>query len=371
MTSHYQCIFGISTPRPQLPPGHLNITHKQGVSSIVMIGKGGGVFWFLFVEMDQIYRDPHVPRFTSTDMDTLANQHLEHPILPKGVVKFGDLWRTRTASTLHALEEADYQTWAWGRFACVGDSMHKMTPNAGAGGMAAIESAAALANSIYSMYSKSPSPSLTDIQQALRQYQNSRKERATKIVKASNELTRIQAIKGLKERLIVNLALPYGGDYLVDSICDQWIGGTLLDFRPVPKRSLTANMPLDRPTRSMKKQNLWSRSLKVLPFIVLAGLCLQALLGLLPFDELDRRVSEGKIRWGTSNLFDIWDKFYNVPVLDGLARPATILFAPSSFAYDPLSWAQMLTFLADIGLIYAIVLVESTRRANMMSPVRL
>lgn len=371
ISAEYKCIFGISSSLPGLHDGHLNITHGKGVSSLVIVGKGGRIFWFIFVQMEQIYQGHSIPRFTTSDAATLAQQHLDLRILPQGAVTFGDIWRQRITSSLLALEEADYSTWTWGRFVCVGDSVHKMTPNMGSGGMAAMESAAALANSVHSLVTQCEFPALNDVQDALAAFQEARKYRASATVRASNQLTRIQAMHGLKERLIVNLGIPYGGDYLIDKVCDTYVGSELLSFLPPPARSQMTNMPLNPPPLLLGKESKWYRTLKAVPFLILSALCFQALIVLIPFDGLETMVNSRLINWSESFSFEIWDQFYGVSILDDLARPATVLFSPSSFGHDTISWAQMFTFLADIGLIYAIALIESNRRANAIGPVRL
>ena len=338
---------------------------------LVITGQGGRIFWFLFLRMSQVYQADNIPRFTKKDADKLAQQHVDLPILPKGEIKFGDLWKRRTTSQLQVLEEADYKTWTWGRFACVGDSVHKMTPNSGNGGMAAIESAAALANAIHSLNVEHKAPTLDDVRSALVRYQEGRKKRASEIIKASNDSTRIQALKGVKERFIANFAIPYGGDALADRVCGAWIGATLLDFLPPPQRSLNANMLMNPPPGMEKNGNKLRRAIMALPFLAMSIACFRVLLQLVPFEELDRMVESRTILWGDSSSFRIWDKFYFVSILDNLARPATILFSPSTFAYDPVSWFQMFTFLADIGVVYAITLVESNRQASIMKITRL
>lgn len=317
--------------------------------------------------MSQIYKSQNIPRFTASDAEKLAQQHFELGIQPRGGLIFLDIWRRRTTFTLMALEEADFTTWTWGRFACVGDSVHKMTPNMGSGGMAAIESAAALANVIHSLVNKYKSPALDHVENALAAFQEGRKFRGSEAVRASNELTRIQAMRGLKEQLIVKFGIPYGGDQLLNKICDTYIGATSLDFLPLPARAQVTNMPLNPPSALVLQESKWYRALKALPFLLLSGLCFRALIALIPFDALNSMVDSRVITWGESFSFNILDGFYGIPILDDLARPATVLFSPSSFAYDPVSWVQMFTFLADIGVVYAIVLIESTRRANAMS----
>ena len=371
MFAEYKCLFGISSCLTRLPAGQLDITHKKDISTLVITGKGGRIFWFLFVRMPQIYKASNIPRFTKSEADALAQQHLDLPILQEGIVKFGDIWERRITSSLLALEEADYKTWTWGRFACVGDSVHKMTPNMGSGGMASIESAAALANAIHSLVTECRSPTMDGIQRALGSFQESRKLRASATIKASNELTRIQALKGVKEQIIAHFGIPYGGDYLADTVCGTWIGATLLSFLPPPPRSLNANMPLNPPQGLIRNGKMLRRAIVALPFLLMSIACFYVLIRLIPFEQIDLMLHSGKIVGGKSSSFRIREKFYHVTILDNLARPATILFAPSTFAYDPISWFQMFTFLADIGVIYAITLVEANRRASMMTPVRL
>jgi 2-polyprenyl-6-methoxyphenol hydroxylase-like FAD-dependent oxidoreductase len=77
------------------------------------------------------------------------------------------------SSCLVPTEEAEYEHWTWGRFVCLGDSIHKVTPNMGAGGNAAIESAAALANAIKKMVDEcnSARPSLEAVKSGLQEYE--------------------------------------------------------------------------------------------------------------------------------------------------------------------------------------------------------
>ncbi|PLB44093.1 FAD/NAD(P)-binding domain-containing protein [Aspergillus steynii IBT 23096] len=60
-----------------------------------------------------------------------------------------------------------------GRFVCLGDAIHKMTPNIGQGGNWAIESAATLANELY-VFKKTGHLSYERLQATLRNYEQSR-----------------------------------------------------------------------------------------------------------------------------------------------------------------------------------------------------
>ena len=89
-----------------------------------------------------------------------------------------------------------------------------MTPNMGAGGNAAIETAAALANELQKMKNSASKgkPSYETIGTHLGNYQKTREKRVTAILKAANDLTRIQALKTLKEKFTAYWIIPNAGD---------------------------------------------------------------------------------------------------------------------------------------------------------------
>jgi len=123
MKSEYQILYGISSATPGLTAGHYDVTYMKDVSSMTVIGKNDTVFWFLFSRMDRVYKFGEIPRYTKQDAEAFAERHLDINLQPN--VKFGDVWKNRKYSTLVATEEADYKHWTWGRFACLGDSVHK------------------------------------------------------------------------------------------------------------------------------------------------------------------------------------------------------------------------------------------------------
>lgn len=59
-------------------------------------------------------------------------------------VTVGELMEKTSSVGFFPLEEASHEVWTYGRVVCVGDAIHKMTPNMGQGGNQAIESAAVL-----------------------------------------------------------------------------------------------------------------------------------------------------------------------------------------------------------------------------------
>ena len=369
MIAEYKCLFGISSPTSGLPKCNYDVTYMKDTSTMTITGKGGRVFWFVFARMPQIYRAGSIPRFTKEDAEEFAKQKLDIPILPKGAVHFRDIWNNRETYSLVATEEADYEHWTWGRFACLGDSVHKVTPNMGVGGMQAVESAAALANAIHTLaidHNRSR-PSLENVRKALIGYQQNRKLRTSNLVKAANDLTRIQALKGMRERILAHFIIPNAGDHLVDMVSDGWIGATVLNYLPIPDRSLRSNMPFNPEQGIGKQESKLNRGLAALPFLVPAVWCYRIIKSLIPWESGGEILQSGQITWGASSSMPILEKFYHCKYLDDYYRGSTLLMAPSSLGYDPVSSIQMFTFLADYGLIYAILLIESARRASMLT----
>lgn len=138
---------------------------------------------------------------------------IQDAIIKPGV-QFKHIWEARDTYTLVALEEAQLKRWSWGRIACVGDGVHKTTPNMGVGGNCAIETAAAIANEINEMVSKAEKGKVTfdTIKERLGNFQKIREQRITAILNASNGLTRIHALNSLKDKIMAFYILPYAGD---------------------------------------------------------------------------------------------------------------------------------------------------------------
>ena len=60
----------------------------------------------------------------------------------------------------------------------------------------------------------------------------------------------------------------------------------------------------------------------------------------------------------------ILDKFHWLPVLDDIFRDVTVGFAPSAFEIDMVGWWQVFVFMADIGPMYFVMLMESSRASS-------
>jgi 2-polyprenyl-6-methoxyphenol hydroxylase-like FAD-dependent oxidoreductase len=322
MTAEYRCLFGIATQTNNYPSGYVDITYAKDKSSLCITGKNGRFYFFMFEKMEKLYRHPDIPKYTANDAESFAESFRDFNITPKdgptGAIKFSDVWKNRTSYSLVALEEAEYQRWTWGRFVCLGDGIHKMTPNAGAGGNSAIESAAALANALYDLQKSNLNkhPSRKDIEAGLTAFQKSRQERASAVLKLANKVTRIQALRTLSDRILSLWAMPLLGDFGADLGVDLYIGATKLDYLPVPERSLKGNMPFNPDHGIGRNESYLKRLLLALPFVAVMSVAVQNL--------------------------------------------------PS--AYDVVAPWQLSSFLADNGILYTIMLIESTRRANALNP---
>lgn len=153
-----------------------------------------------------------LPRYTKEDAESYAENIKNYPITPE--LTFHDIWKNRVSFTLVPTEEAQLKRWSWGRIACVGDSVHKMTPNMGAGGNSAMETVAALANELKKMVNtvEKGKPNYDTVRTHLRNYQEIRHVRLTAILKAANALTRLQALATLKDKILAFWVMPNAGD---------------------------------------------------------------------------------------------------------------------------------------------------------------
>jgi 2-polyprenyl-6-methoxyphenol hydroxylase-like FAD-dependent oxidoreductase len=372
MLAEYKCLFGISSPIADLPAHEFDVTYMKDITPIVITSKNGRVYWFLIARMPQIYQAGEIPRFSKDEARAFAEENLDIPLMPGKKVTIRNLWENRETFNLVALEEAYYSHWTWGRFACVGDSIHKMTPNMGSGGNSAIESAAALANSLHELLSQPSSDCslIGNVRQALDKYQNSRSIRASATVKVSNLVTRLHAVRGLIEYILAHYLMPNAGDLLVDLASDNWIGATRLNYLPIPPRSLGGTMPFNPEQGLGKNESLFMRALAASPFLSLCVYHSRLMKSVLPGQALLTAVKAGRLELGRSSVH-LFRNFYRIPYIDILWRPIVALFLPSNLGYDVAGSWQLGSSLADFGTVYAILLIESARRANLLTPMQM
>lgn len=118
-----------------------------------------------------------------------------------------------------------------------------------------------------------------------------------------------------------------------------------------------------------EESKIW-RAVRALPFLSITaaafyfmwGICLPPLLERV--GEILEKGVQNSI--GKAVHVDALHKFYNFDFLDSRFSGLAACFASFQFVDLLCSW-QSLTFLTDAGIVYSILLIESARRANIMT----
>ncbi len=184
-------------------------------------GSIDATYFFAGKKLDTCHTAPNIPRYTAADTEAVAEDLSSFFV--SDTVTFGDIWSRRRHAGMVAVEEAHIENWTWGRFACVGDSVHKMTPNAGHGGSAAMESAVALANVLYDLVNGPKEQKITHdaISEAFKSYRDRRYERSEQICGDANGLTRIDALDTWQLRFLLRYFFPNCGVYMDNELTNS------------------------------------------------------------------------------------------------------------------------------------------------------
>jgi hypothetical protein len=76
-------------------------------STIAIVGKNDRTYYFVFEKMDQVYKPPHIPRYTEADRDRFAERHGDMHITEKVLLR--DIHKHSVSSTLVGIETATYK----------------------------------------------------------------------------------------------------------------------------------------------------------------------------------------------------------------------------------------------------------------------
>lgn len=98
----------------------------------------------------------------------------------------------------------------------------QVTPNAGTGGNTAIETAAALANSL-AKFDSTGKPSLEEIRSRMLDFYEKRHLRVDLNSPTANLLTRIETLATMKHQLLAFYIIPNLGDSLINRICTSLV----------------------------------------------------------------------------------------------------------------------------------------------------
>jgi hypothetical protein len=238
-----------------------------------------------------------------------------------------------------------------------------MTPNLGAGGNAAIESATALANALAVLPRDEGNNALLGaVRASLQHFYEQRHSRVNAICDIANKLTRLEALTTTLDRFLIDYLLPHAGDRIVNSTCSVIVGGELLNCLPPPPRSLTATMSWDKNVGVGKKEKKWKRALWALPLLGLLYGC-HLTMGV-SITRLTMTKGGGRMTMGNGVETGLWTHFFGLKGLDYFIELYVAFFTPAIGGFDPLGKLQLIAFLADIVPVQVIWLVEANRRGN-------
>jgi hypothetical protein len=191
-----------------------------------------------------------------------------------------------------------------------------MTPNIGQGGNAAIESAAALSNSLKRLMSNASfvQPSLEELKHLLRAFQQTREVRAKRVFEVANMMTRVEALKGLPERIMAFYVSPYTGDFIPNLAAQSSVGAEKLEYLPDTKRSFMATMPYNRNYGVGHEESRLYHVIVALPILVLGYLCYVALGRVIHqegvISQLGSVLATGKLEFGSNRTFELLPTYY-------------------------------------------------------------
>ncbi|KAH7342650.1 hypothetical protein BKA65DRAFT_595732 [Rhexocercosporidium sp. MPI-PUGE-AT-0058] len=366
LSAEYNCIFGLGKPIPGVIPGQTHRTYADGISTLSFVGEEGRMYWFLFSKLDKRYFGKDIPKYTQADMDKAVKAFLKIHMTES--ITWDQVWETRTFANMTCVEESKNENWTADRFVCLGDAVHKMTPNLGAGGNAAIESAAALANSLASL--PKHTLSLQEIRYALQAFYEKRHERANNICDAANDLTRLEALSSFGNKLTAFYGIAALGDFLIDMTCDAMVGAEMLDSLPAPARSLEATMPWNPNSGVGKHESKWKRAVWALPILLAlyaASQTMGATLENLTFGE-----SPGtNVDLGYGVVAPLVVKYFGNAGFDTFLSKYVAVFTPVIGDWSPITRLQAHGFLADLVSFQTIWYIEGLRRGNLFTAVHL
>ncbi|RAL12393.1 putative FAD binding monooxygenase [Aspergillus homomorphus CBS 101889] len=237
----YACIFGTSTAVPGLNLGRLHLTVCDGHSFILAPAPQARLSWFIVIKLNRQYRYGAAPCFSTADADAWCEQRADQAIWAD--VTFEQVWKNRETIAMVPLEEKLFQHWHYGRLVCIGDSVHKMTPNLGQGANSAIEDAAVLANEIRDALVGAQNPtSLSDraVDALLSRFSTKRLARMTKVYRASKAVVRVQTRQVWLYNLILRHLVPYSGSLPAKQVTKIFEDAAALTFVPLPRRGCGA-----------------------------------------------------------------------------------------------------------------------------------
>ncbi|RMJ29052.1 hypothetical protein PHISP_00132 [Aspergillus sp. HF37] len=184
--AQFACVFGISSPVRGLEAGECFAVYRREATILVLTGKGGIVFWFVFEHRDEADALTEQPTDDTADIEN-AGRSVAHLQLTTSVT-FGDIFANRTSARKTVLDEGLATHWSASRMVIIGDAAHTMVPHLAMGANQAIESAAALSNELLRIHQWE----LGGITGAIERYTQVRRGRAAAATNMAGMICRAQ-----------------------------------------------------------------------------------------------------------------------------------------------------------------------------------
>ncbi|KAL5334132.1 hypothetical protein BJX70DRAFT_391677 [Aspergillus crustosus] len=185
-TVTYGCLFGVSPTVPGIPAGYLGFGVNQHFSHLVGTGPANKTYWALMSNLGRTLRGAEIP----------VQDHWNDKITPS--IIFGDLYKCRERKTYAPMREGVNKKWHLDRMMTIGDACHQVDDGRGwAGGNQALESAAALTNSLFDMLSMPSAERLAtdEIRAMFQEVQELRSPRVTFAMKMSRTRQELDAME--------------------------------------------------------------------------------------------------------------------------------------------------------------------------------
>lgn len=221
---------------------------------MLVVGQEKQTMFFVCLKQRFATSWPQRQRFTQEETERIAESLASVSI--NDYLLFGEIWGKKEYGYLCSVEEGVFSHWHFGRMVLVGDAAHKvpdlgslttfdpfvahtlqMSPVGAHGGNCAIESAAALANSIYTEALPTGCKDLDNhvLEHAFHRYQESRLSRAHLFHNTAHFLTRIGSRDGLWKSLLAQYVLPRLD--ISKPLCALIENAERVDFFPEPERA--------------------------------------------------------------------------------------------------------------------------------------
>jgi hypothetical protein len=172
----------------------------------------------------------------------------------------------------------------------------------------------------------------------------------------------MQALKGLKERIIMFRIVPWLMDYFADAISLGLVGAEKIEYLTDPPKSLAGTMAYNQKIGPGNRPSRFGRVLPALPLLLWAYVAHRVLGAIVQHPALQAQIGQslasGQVECGGQ----VWDLPTRTPPFSILVT----FFSPGLLNIDPLQRLQAISFLTELAPMWLIWNLEAHRRVNTM-----